>query len=237
MGCCIGDCGFCCIIDCCIGDFCSDTPCNYHPRHEDHTVATTINTSNELAEMRNRANKEGQELGEAVFRNINVYMSQFLEHLEKINNGVYGGKKLNIDMETIRRDIEELKSTVKNFIGDKINERLVKTDPELSLIFEERDNTKRKKSFDQFYAKIHKAAVKSLITDIEEIIGGEFVIVEKQIRGRINEVNGAIKRTQKEYKEAEKLIEQEDAKIADKQIDYMYQIAVADILNDELRRE
>ena len=73
MGCCIGDCGFCCIVDCCIGDFCSDTPCSYHPRHDDHTVETTINTSNELAEMRNRANKEGQELGEAVFRNINVY--------------------------------------------------------------------------------------------------------------------------------------------------------------------
>lgn len=237
MGCCIGDCGFCCIVDCCIGDFCSDTPCSYHPRHDDHTVETTINTSNELAEMRNRANKEGQELGEAVFRNINVYMSQFLEHLEKINTGVYGGKKLNIDMETIRRDIDELKSTVKNFIGDKINERLVKTDPELSLIFEERDSAKRKRNFDQFYTKIHKAAVKSLITDIEEIIGGEFVIIEKQIRSRLKEVNDTVKRTQKEYEAAAKMIEKEDAKIAEKQVEYMYQIAIADILNDELRRE
>ncbi|MDD7376962.1 MAG: hypothetical protein PUG41_06375 [Prevotellaceae bacterium] len=237
MGCCIAD---CCVIDCgfcCVLDFCSDSPCGYHPRVEDHTVATTINTSNELADMREKADKEGRKIGDEAFEYINVYMTQFINHLEKINDGVYGGKKLNIDMDNVRHDIEELKNTVKNYIGDKINTRLVKTDPELALILEERNDTKRKSRFDEFYAKVHRDAVRSLIDDIQDIIAGEFVIVEKQIRSRITEVNESMQQAQKEYEEAGKLMEQEGNKIADKKTTYMYQIAVADLLSDELKRE
>ncbi|WP_036378732.1 hypothetical protein [Mitsuokella jalaludinii] len=200
-------------------------------------MATTINTSNELADMREKADKEGRKIGDEAFEYINVYMTQFINHLEKINDGVYGGKKLNIDMDNVRHDIEELKNTVKNYIGDKINTRLVKTDPELALILEERNDTKRKSRFDEFYAKVHRDAVRSLIDDIQDIIAGEFVIVEKQIRSRITEVNESMQQAQKEYEEAGKLMEQEGNKIADKKTTYMYQIAVADLLSDELKRE
>ncbi len=224
------DCGFCCIFD-----SCSDHGCSYHPDYDDKTVENTVNTANELAEMRERANREGKELGEEVFQNINIYMNQFLEYLERINQGSYGGKQLNIDMDAINKDVHKMKKTVKEFIGDKINERLVLTDAELTAILEERDDQKRTRKFNDFYVQVHKGAVRDLIDYIQKVIAGEFNMVAMQIRNRLDEVEQSIQEARKSYKDAEQLKKAKSASLAEKQVEAMYRIALAEIMMEELR--
>ena len=236
MGCCIGN---CCVLDCgfcCIMKFCSDraSSCSYHPQ-EKITVDHSKKIADELAAMKKRAAKEGKQIGDEAFSNINIYMQQFIDHLKKINEGTYGGKKLNIKMDVIEQEINKLRSEVANFIGDRINDRLVLTDSELSVILEERNDKKRSQRFDDFYTRIHKEAVLDLVGKIEEVIAKQFAMVDSEIRTRLKEVDYSMKEALQSYNDAEKLKEQQDAALAEKQIDCMYNITVADIMIDELK--
>ncbi len=236
MGCCIGD---CCVVDCgfcCIMDFCSEraSSCSYHPQ-EKITVDHSKKIADELAKMKKRAADEGKQIGTEAFANINQYMSEFIQHLKKINSGTYGGKKLNIKIDVIEQEIDKLRTEVANFIGDRLNDRLILTDSELSVILEERNDKKRSKNFDDFYARVHKKAVLDLVGKIEEVIAKQFAMVDTEIRMRLKEVDSSMQDALKSYNDAEKMKEQQDSALAQKQIDCMYKVAVADIMLDELK--
>ncbi len=236
MGCCIGD---CCVMDCgfcCIMDFCSEraSSCSYHPQ-EKKTVDHSKKIADELATMKSRANDEGKKIGDEAFSSINQYMSEFIQHLKKINSGTYGGKKLNIKMDVIEQEIDKLRNEVSNFIGDRLNDRLILTDSELSLILAEHDDKKRSRNFDDFYARVHKQAVLDLVGKIEEVIAKQFAMVDTEIRTRLQEVDSSMQDALKSYNDAEKMKEQQDSALAQKQIDCMYRVTVADILSDELK--
>lgn len=236
MGCCIGD---CCVVDCgfcCIMDFCSEraSSCSYSPR-EKKTVDHSKKIADELAVMKSRANEEGKKIGDEAFNSINQYMSEFIQHLKKINSGTYGGKKLNIKMDVIEQEVDKLRNEVSNFIGDRLNDRLILTDSELSLILAEHNDKKRSKNFDDFYARVHKQAVLDLVGKIEEVIAKQFAMVDTEIRTRLQEVDSSMQEALQSYTDAEKLKEQQDSALAQKQIDCMYRVTIADIMSDELK--
>ena len=185
--------------------------------------------------MKERATKEGKKIGDEAFDNINQYMNEFLENLKIINANSYGGKKLNIKIDVIEREINKLRSEVSNFIGDRLNDRLVLTDSELSVILDERDDKKRSRRFDDFYTRVHKKAVLDLAEKIEEVIAKQFAMVDTEIRTRLKEVDSSMQEALQSYNDAEKMKEQRDNSLAEKQIDCMYRATVADIMLDELK--
>ena len=63
-------------------------------------------------------------------------------------------KSNNINISGIRANNEDLKKEVNGYIGNIIDERLVLTDKELSVILGERDDSKRKKNFDAFCKRV-----------------------------------------------------------------------------------
>lgn len=234
MSCCVGD---CCVVDCgfcCVMDFCSDTGCGYHPDANNHTVEHSTKISNELAEMKERAATEGGKIGEEAFESINVYLQQFIEHLKTINATIYGGKKLNIKIDIIEKEIAKLRDEVTNFVGICIDDRLVLTDRELSIILEERDDKKRSRNFDDFYKRVHKQAVLDLSKKIEEVIARQFVLVDVEIRNRLKEVDGAMQEALASYTEAERMKKEKDVSFGGKQVECMYVVTLADIMLDEL---
>jgi len=217
-------------------DFCSEraSSCSYHPQ-EKKTVDHSKKIADELATMKSRANDEGKKIGDEAFSSINQYMSEFIQHLKKINSGTYGGKKLNIKMDVIEQEIDKLRNEVSNFIGDRLNDRLILTDSELSLILAEHDDKKRSRNFDDFYARVHKQAVLDLVGKIEEVIAKQFAMVDTEIRTRLQEVDSSMQDALKSYNDAEKMKEQQDSALAQKQIDCMYRVTIADIMSDELK--
>lgn len=233
MGCCVGD---CCVMDCgfcCVFDFCSDSGCGYHPTNND-TVDHSKKIADELAEMKSRAHEDGEKIGNEAFSDINQFMSQFVTYLKKINEGTYGGKRLNIKIDIIEREFEKLRQEVTNFVGNRMDDRLVLTDRELSLILEEKDDDERAKNFDSFYKKIHRKAVLDLSEKIEEVISKQFAIVDSEIRERLTEVDASMKKALNEYEQAERLKKENSAELTRKKIDSMYTVTVADFLLNEL---
>ena len=163
-------------------------------------------------------------------------MSQFISHLKTVNEGQYGGKKLNIKIDNIEREFEKLQQEVTGFIGKRMDDRLVLTDSELSIILEEKDDVERAKNFENFYKKIHENAVLDLSKKIEEIIAQQFSIVDIEIRNRLKEVDLSTKNALKEYEQAERLKKENSVELAEKDLVFMYKITIADILLNELNR-
>ena len=227
-GCCIGDCGFCCIFD-----FCSDSGCGYHPSRND-TVDHSKKIADELAEMKSRASTEGQQIGKEAVDNISCTMKSFINVIKTVNKAKFGGKQLNIKIDVVEREIDKLQKEAANFIGDRLNDRLVTTDRELSVILEERNDSKRSENFENFYRRVHKQAILDLTKKIEEVIACQFALVDSELQNRLKEVDESMQETLRNYREAEKQKESKDVSLVSKQIECMYTAELADIVLNEL---
>lgn len=239
-GCCIGDCcvancGFCCIgnffscSDCCVGN-CGDNSSGKTAKI-DHTAII----NNELAEMRNRSAADAKKQEEDIITDINESMKDFIKWLEDVNRQKIGGRNLNINIDKIKELNEALRKKVIGFIGKRLDDKLVMTDPEVSTILAETDDAKRKKNFDDFYDNRLREAIREMIKEIETSVREQSEAIEREIQNRINELNNNMAQETRAFEEIKKLKDKEDSRLAEVQVDYMYYANLCDIMFDELK--
>ena len=154
--------------------------------------------------------------------------------LTDVNKKQFGGKSLNINISGIRANNEDLKKEVVGHIGNIMDERLVLTDKELSVILEERDDKKRNKNFDSFCARIQKQALDGLRAKIESTVRKQEQMIRREIESRMNEVDKCMKAATKAYTDIVDIKEKNESKMAETQIKYYYQYEITEILLDEL---
>ena len=247
--CCIGD---CCVVDCCVFNFskcgnccvghCSESPpkisgpsnpCSDY--HEDPNTKHAALINNELAEMRKRATEESKKDEAACLKDIDENIDYFVKLLEEVNQKKFGGRSLNLNIDQIKKINEKLHDDVVGFIGKQLDNRLVTTDKELSVILEERNKTKRKKNFDDFYYRVYRDAIRALIEKIETAVGEQSASIEKEIQNRLNEVNNNMSEETNAFEELQNLKAQEDSRVAEKQVEYMFYEDLCDTMYDHLK--
>ncbi len=232
--------GGCCIVDNLVIDFFRDlgdeifTPsCGYHPgpcETEDHAKKI----ADELAKMKEEIRESSEKLEQKIIDYINKSMTGLIQQLENINKEQYGGKSLNINIKGVRQQNEDLKKEVVGYIGNKMEERLVLTDRELSVILEEQNDKKRKKNFDDFRVRIQKQALTGLSKKIEATVRKQEDMIRKEIQLRLNEVDKSMKEVTKAYTEMVDIKSQDESKMEEARIKYIYRYELADILLDQL---
>ncbi len=233
--CCVGN---CCVMDNALGNFVkgifgSSGGCGYHPGPSE-TEAHAKKIADELAEMKENIRESSEKIEKKLINYINKSMYSFIKELENINNEYYGGKSLNINIKGIQQKNEDLKKEVIGHIGDVMEERLVLTDKELSIILEERDDKKRAKNFDDFCKKIQKKALKSLESKIEITVRKQEAMIRKEIETRLEEVEKNMKETADAYTQILQIKEKDSVEMEKKQIKYIYKYELFDILLDQL---
>lgn len=239
--------GGCCVVDCCVGDccafdtiktilggiFCSDSACGYTPgpsKTEQHAKKI----AEELAQMKEDYNKSAGRTENDIMNYISASMNTFIEELSKINNTKYGDKELNIDIEYINRKTEEIKRQVVGHIGSVMEERLVQTDPQLSVILKEEDDKKRAKNFKKFCDDVFEEAVNSLRKPITDAIQAQQNVIESEINQRIKEVSASAETTMELLSSIQQQKEKGDSYCEETKIACMYKLGVLDCILDEL---
>lgn len=252
-GCCVGDCGFCCVADCgfccvfkcsdcgdcCVGH-CSDCSDNHSSKSsggyvEDPAAKHSALIANELAEMRTRATEDAKKDEADCIKDIDENIQFFVKLLEEVNQKNYGGRSLNLNIDQIKKINEKLHNEVVGFIGKKLDNRLVMTDKELSVILEERDLNKRKKNFNEFYQRVRRDAIRALIEKIETAVREQSESIEREIQNRLNEVKTNMSEETRALEELQNLKQKESSRIAEKQVEYMYYENLCDIMYDNLK--
>lgn len=210
----------CCVGNCCVGNAPGPTESELHAR----TVA------NELAEMKTKKEEATSKKESEIMDYINRSLNSFLREIRTLNQNDYGGKKLNINLDLIKKKNDELKSHVVGCIGNVLNKRLVQTDKELGIILEERDDKKRKKNFDSFVDRVQKEALKQFKKEIEETVNQQSELVKKEISARLNEVNKSMEESIQEYTSILESKKKDSQELEKKQVEYMYQSSLCDLL-------
>ena len=235
-GCCIGN---CCVMNNAVGNFFRDLfgdssgGCGYHPGPSE-TESHAKKIADELAEMKEHIRKSSQKNEQNIINYINKSMEELFDMIEDLNGQKFGGKSLNINIDGIRESIESLKSEVIGYIGNVMDDRLVLTDRELSLILEERDDQKRKKNFDAFCKKIKGQALDGLIIVIKSTVQKQEKLIRKEIESRLNEVRKNLEIEEKAYTDILEIKNKDESAMAEKQIKLIYQYGILDILIDQL---
>lgn len=237
-GCCIGN---CCIMDNAVGDFFRNIfgesgGCSYHPGPSE-TEAHAKKIADELAAMKESIREASEEKEKEIIDYINKSMNDLIQLLEDVNREQFGGKSLNINISGIRVNNEDLKKEVVGSIGNVMDERLVLTDRELSLILEERNDKKRNKNFDSFCKRVQKQALDALSKKIESTVREQEDMIRREIESRLNEVDRKMESATKAYTDIVDVKEKDELKMAETQIKYIYQYGLTDILLDQLEAE
>lgn len=236
--CCIGD---CCVMNNSVGDFFRDIfgssggGYGYHPGPSE-TEAHAKKIADELAEMKENVRKSSEKKETQIIEYLNKSMNALIQELDKINKQTYGGKSLNININGIKEKNESLKKNVIGCIGDIMEERLVLTDKELSVILEERDDKKRAKNFDAFCKKIQKQALDGLSKEIESTVRKQQDMIRQEIQNRLSEVDRSMKQATQAYMSIMQAKEKYDAKIEKMQVEYIYKCGLAEIILDQLEK-
>ncbi len=203
-GCCIGD--VCCVVDlgcgfCCIAEICSDSCCVGYNSGPNETEKHATKIANELADMKKKKHEDWDKSEQEILMKISENMNGMLAEIESLNNKDFNGKSLNIDINSIKAKIEEMKKEVIGYVGRVYEDRLVLTDKELSLILAERDDKKRTKNFDDFCKKIYKQAIKDLKNKVKNCITSQNQLVIDTLSTRLAEVNESIRQEEEAYKD------------------------------------
>lgn len=214
--------------------FCSDSCCVGNSSGPSESEQHAKKIAEELAEMKEKSGKSSSEIEQKIMDNINSSMDSFLIEIDKINQQDFFGEKLNINTKVIREKNEQLNRQVVGCISSVLNTRLVQTDKELSTILEERDAKKRKANFEKFVEKIKKQAVNKLRIEIDKTVNAQSEVVSKEIKARQKEVDARMEESIRELTEIMEVKEKSESELKKKQVDYMYQSALCDLLLAEV---
>ena len=184
--------------------------------------------------MTKRSDEATEDTVEKALSYLKKDIEGLFKELKRLNAQNYGGKKLNIDFQSIERENKEMEARVKTLVGDMMRDRLVLTDPELALILEEKDDKKRAKNFDSFERKLRKAAKDALIKEIESIIRKQQDIISSAIEKRLNELNGSVQRSDEAFQKILSLKESDESALETQKMQYIYQCGVCDLLLNEM---
>lgn len=234
-GCCIGN---CCVMNNAVGDFFRDIfggggGCGYHPGPSE-TEAHAKKIADELAAMKENIRKASEKKEQDIINYINKSMTDLIKLLEDVNKKQFGGKSLNINIEGICDKNKKLQKEVVGYIGNKMDERLVLTDRELSVILEERDDKKRAKNFESFCTRVQNQALSGLSREIELTVHKQEQMLRKEIELRLNEVDQSMQAAIKSYTEIVETKEKNEIKMEETRIKYIYKYELAEILLDQL---
>lgn len=235
-GCCVGDfCLNCGLIDKIRDFFCSDSGggCGYHPGVNE-TEAHAKKIANELADMKQKMGDYSKKIENQIIEVINGSLKEFIDMVARLNLQEYGGKTLNINVEGIRENNEKLKKEVVGCISSVLNDRLVLTDSELSVILEERDDKKRAANFDKFVKKVQKSALAKLKIRIENTVNKQTQMVNDEIKTRMNEVEKNMNAAFSSYNDILEMKAQDSVEIEKNKMNYIYKLGLYDLLSDEI---
>lgn len=234
--------GGCCIGNCCIGNFnccvlkmpCfSDSCCVGNAPGPSESDIHAKAVADELAAMKTKTDEESQKIESSLMEYIGRSFNTFLREIRDLNQNDYGGKKLNINIDLITKKNDELKNQVVGFLGNVLNERLVLTDKELSIILEERDEKKRKKNFQAFTDRIQTEGKKGLSKKIEITVNQQSELVKKEINARLKEVNKSMTESVNAYTAILESKKKDGQELERMQVEYMYQSSLCDLLLNE----
>lgn len=183
-----------------------------------------------LEESKEKARRDGQEIGYQAFKDIRIKMDSFIFELRDLNRQISGEELISKyigKIAIIEKKIDELRNEVINFIGNRVNERLVTNDAEMSSILSEPDDKKFIKSFDAFYKKIYKQAIAELNDKKDEVAGKFLSLMDAEILRWFAEEEQLMQNDLAESSEKSK-------RLASEQVYGMYVLTVADIMLDEL---
>lgn len=236
--------GGCCAMNCCVGEaiksfvrsiFCSDSGggCGYHPGVNE-TEAHAKKIANELADMKQKIGESSSKLENKIIEEINGSLKEFIDMVSRLNLKEYGGKTLNINVEGIRENNEKLKKEVVGCISSVLNDRIVLTDSELSVILEERDDKKRADNFDKFVKKVQKSALDKLKVRIEKTVNKQTQMVNDEIKTRMNEVEKNMNDAFTAYNNILEMKTQDSMEIEKNKMNHIYKLGLYDLLSDEI---
>lgn len=187
----------------------------------------TQKIAEELAKKRRLMRIESRKLEQRLIDYVNISLDRLLEELKTVNDIRYGDYSLSLNMEEVIRKNEELNSKIMGCISDKVDDRLVLTDLEMSAIMAERDDDVRTEKLNEFCSKIQKEAIMSFQTKIKKTMRRQMNLIRKEINGRIKDVENSLDESVKAYTE---LLENRKDHIAmqKNKAEYMFQKGICD---------
>ena len=234
MGCCVGD---CCIVDCgfcCIMDFCSDSCCVGYTSVSNDSAAHAKIINDSFDKMKKSFENKAAAQEQMIIDQINESMDKFIDELSELNLQKFSGRALNININAIKEKREKLSYDVVGFIGERLHDRIVTTDPEIAPMLKEVDDKKRNANIKKFCEKVLQEAKNDLKIQIQKTVEAQQEVVHQELENRLKEINKSLEASTKAYNELLAAVDKDSLEQERLKLQYMYEYDIYSILADKM---
>lgn len=234
MGCCVGD---CCIADCgfcCIMDFCSDSCCVGYTSVSNDSAEHAKIINDSFDKMKKSFENKAAAQEQMIIDQINESMDKFIDELSEMNLQKFSGRALNININAIKEKREKLSYDVVGFIGERLHDRIVTTDPEIAPMLKEVDDKKRNANIKKFCEKVLQEAKNDLKKQIQKTVEAQQEVVHQELENRLKEINKSLEASTKAYNELLAAVDKDSLEQERLKLQYMYEYDIYSILADKM---
>ncbi|MBQ5585681.1 MAG: hypothetical protein IIU71_04765, partial [Selenomonadaceae bacterium] len=143
-------------------------------------------------------------------------------------------RALNINVQAIRQKRQELSKEVVGFIGTRLHDRIVTTDPELAPMLKEKDDKKRNANVKKFCEKVLQEAKNDLKAQVRKTVQAQQDVVRKELESRLAEINNSLQKSTAAYNELLEANEKNDLEQERLKLQYMYEYDIYNVIGDKI---
>lgn len=164
----------------------------------------------------------------------NENIKNLVADLKVVNNQVYNGRKLNVNLDRLERKLNDVERNINGNIKRQLSRKVSIDDSECLAILKMSRGTHKEKAMKAFSDNVFNKALIDLSSSIREIVLDQCTIITEQIEDRLDQITDSLTDLRENFKEIEQLKQQDATEIEVKKLQFSFIISVCDLANSEL---
>ncbi|MCX8046296.1 MAG: hypothetical protein N3A70_05365 [Anoxybacillus gonensis] len=156
------------------------------------------------------------------------YIRLIVKDIEAINNRDYKGKKLNINLNRLERQLRDIEKSVKGTIKKKLSKRVSINDSECLRILKMEKGSDKESAMKQFADRVFKDALLELSENVRDVVLAQCDYVIEQMEDRLETITSSLENMMEQVAHFEELKERDEARIEEEKCDIYLKLSMSE---------
>lgn len=192
------------------------------------SLQETMRINQSLTEFRLDIERESDQLERDVIKESRYTLDQFLKSIRAYNNKIYGGRKLNINIDAIERENRDTEDMIHGYIKKRVQKRVSLDDNECLEILKMQKGSQKSAAMKRFMDKVLRDALSDLSNELRKITYKQCDNVIDKIQSRLYDIEESSADAVTQFEAISLMRESDEVGLETKKAEYMCNISMCE---------
>ena len=184
---------------------------SYDPRAAKAEQTMRINRS--LDDLRQKMRENSRKVEDASLEATRETIDNLMSELQKINDTNYVGRKLNLNIERLKRENKKAEEVVHGCFAKYVGKRISLDDSECCEILEMEAGSDKERRMANFVKKVTKESLEEIQKQIKNSLMEQMENISAQVNDRLQTISFSAEEKVREYEEISKNKDEDEGKL------------------------